>query len=437
MEPALYKAAYGGRASAKSWFFADLHLYTALTKPGGGYRALCLRQVQKSIRESLKFLLEQRICFWGLGDEFKVLETRIEGPGGGEFVFHGLEGVTAESVKSFEGFDVADVEEGQMIKERPWELLVPTIIRKPGAQIWARWNPRYKTDTIDKYFRSNPPPNSIIVECNYKDNPYIMDNQLMLEQIEADFENDPEKAEHIWNGGYEFVSEASYYARQLVKMEKQGHRTSDARWNPAYPVTTTWDIGVDDYTAVWFWQFFKDRVHLIDFYETQNIGIQQIAADLLRGHQNAHPFTKPYQYEEHVFPHDVRVREWGAGAKKRIQIARGEGFNPSRAGSRLGPEERVEATRALLPICYFADTQAVQVGWDHLLYYRRKFQESTGQYSGPDKSTGDDHAADAFGEGALNCPVNPKEVLKKRRPKVEHLNDYREMGETAGDSSWL
>ncbi len=435
LEDAVFKVAYGGRASAKSWFFADLHLHTAMTKPG--YRALCLRQVQKSIRESLKFLLEERIQYWGLADDFRVLESRIEAPGGGEFVFHGLEGVTAESVKSFEGFDVADIEEGQMIKQRPWELLVPTIIRKEGAQIWARWNPRHDTDTIDAYFRgANPPKSSIIVECSYKDNPYVQDNKLMMQQIDEDYARDPEKAEHIWGGGYELITEAAYYGKEMVRVVKEGRFTSDADWQRQFPVTASWDIGMDDYTAVWFWQFFKNRVHLIDYYEVNNLSLQDIAVDLLKEHKFAHADTKRYEYEENIFPHDIRVRDFSAGGLKRIQIARQLGFPNVRAGSRLGPEERVAATRALLPICYFAKNKRVEFGMKRLRNYQRKYIEAMGTYGGP-KKDGNDHGADSFGEGALNCPVTPKEVLGKVTiPKKDTMDDYRE--HTQGEiETWL
>jgi len=159
--PAPFKAAFGGRATAKSYFFADLHLHYALERHDA-YRALCLRQVQKSIRDSLKFLLEQRIQFWGVGDKFKVFEQKIETPGGGEFVFHGLEGQTAESIKSFEGFLVADIEEGQLIKQRPLDLLIPTIIRTEGAEIWMRWNPRHDTDPVDYFWRGKELPPGVL-----------------------------------------------------------------------------------------------------------------------------------------------------------------------------------------------------------------------------------------------------------------------------------
>lgn len=411
LEPHTFKAAYGGRGSAKSYFFADLHLHYALEHIDA-YRALCLRQIQKSIRESLKFLLEQRMQFWGIGDKFGVFESKIETPGGGEFVFHGLEGQTAESIKSFEGFHVADIEEGQMVKQRPLDLLVPTIIRKAGAEIWARWNPRHDTDPVDLMFRQSPPPDCISIRCGYKDNPYL--NEETLRQIESDYEKDPEKSAHIWGGEYEIIGEGAYFAKQIAQAEREG-RVGAFPYDDKLNVKSAWDIGVDDYTAVWYlqehWRDGLPRVRVIDYYETSGDGAQLIASQAVHG--------KPYKYAGHHFPHDVMVREWGAGARSRYDTLNGLGVMPILVGVAQGPEERINAVRELLPICEFDNNQNVQLGLKRLRRYQRKLNETLGVYQGPlhDENS---HGADAFGEYAINSPL----VRAAKAQKPKGFNDY-------------
>lgn len=392
--PATFKGAYGGRGGAKSYFFADLHLHYALERHDG-YRALCLRQVQKSIRESLKFLLEQRMQFWGVGEKFRVLESRIETPGGGELVFHGLEGHTAESIKSFEGFDVADIEEGQMIRARPFDLLAPTIIRKEGAEIWARWNPRHETDPVDKFFRGpGRPTSAVAVEANWNDNPYL--NDATLKQIAADYETDPEKAAHIWGGGYEVITEGAYYARDLAQAARSG-RIGDFPHDPERKVSTAWDIGVDDYTAIWFFQSDGKCVRAIDYYETSGDGAALIVEQAIK--------SKPYEYEAHYFPHDVKVREWGRGAKSRLEtlIELGIPARQIHVGVAQSPEERINAARRLLPVAQF-NRETTATGVRRLRGYRRKFNSALNSFQGPlhDENS---HGADAFGEYAVNCPL--------------------------------
>jgi Phage terminase large subunit len=85
-------------------------------------------------------------------------------------MFNGLRDHTAESIKSLEGCRRARIEEAQTLTERSLKLLTPTI-REPDAEIWASWNPRHRTDAIDKFLRGNPPDNAIVVRANYSDNP--------------------------------------------------------------------------------------------------------------------------------------------------------------------------------------------------------------------------------------------------------------------------
>lgn len=415
LESKTFKGAHGGRAGMKSYFFGDMHIARAVSAPkapistaksgnaagASGYRALCLREIQKSIKESSKFLLEQRIQHYGLGKSFEVQDKRIITPGGGEFVFHGLQNHTAESVKSFEGFDVADIEEAQTITKRSLDLLIPTIIRRAGAEIWARWNPRYDTDAIDAFFRAGaPPPNSVCVEVTWQDNPWL--SEEVRAQIAADYEEDPERASHIWGGGYEVYTEGAYYARALADLEKAG-RIGHFPHDPALPVYTAWDIGVDDYTAIWFFQENGRQVRAIDYYETSGDGAEIIIEEAIK--------PKPWRWAAHYMPHDVKVREWGAGAKSRYQTLLGLGLNNIRVGVAQGPAERINASRAILPVMHFNE-ETTRQGIKRLRNYRRRLNQATGAYSGPlhDENS---HGADAFGEYAVNCQIRPADQAKK------------------------
>ena len=80
LQPSRYKGAHGGRGSGKSQFFADLMIARAIAQPG--FRALCGREIQKSLKESAKRLLEQKIADRGAGHLFDVQESQIKTPGG-------------------------------------------------------------------------------------------------------------------------------------------------------------------------------------------------------------------------------------------------------------------------------------------------------------------------------------------------------------------
>ena len=116
LQPSRYKGAHGGRGSGKSHFFAELGVERCLMAQG--LRMVCIREHQKSLKESAKRLIEDKIAALGLGHLFRILEAEIRTPGGGVIIFQGMQDHTAESIKSLEGFDIAWVEEAQTLSAR-------------------------------------------------------------------------------------------------------------------------------------------------------------------------------------------------------------------------------------------------------------------------------------------------------------------------------
>jgi len=109
-------------------------------------RTVCVREVQKSLAQSVKRLLEDKIEKLGVQSAFIVQETVIKSAhGSGMIIFQGMQNHTSDSIKSLEGYDCAWVEEAQSLSQRSLDLLRPTI-RKEGSELWFTWNPRLKTD---------------------------------------------------------------------------------------------------------------------------------------------------------------------------------------------------------------------------------------------------------------------------------------------------
>ncbi len=179
-----------------------------------GFRGLCVREVQKSLKESSKRLIEDKIIGLGQGANFDIQAAEIKTPGGGVISFAGLQDHTAESVKSYEGYDIAWAEEAQTLSERSLELLRPTI-RAPGSEIWASWNPRSPSDPIDKFFRGlTPPANAIIRKLNYTDNPWFP--QELEEERLHDFTANRDRYAHIWLGEYEPSVSGAIWDRTIL-----------------------------------------------------------------------------------------------------------------------------------------------------------------------------------------------------------------------------
>lgn len=212
LQPSRYKGAYGGRGSGKSHFFAETAVERCLLRKGS--RGVCIREVQKTLKESAKRLIEDKITAMGVGRAFNVLNTEIQTPGNGIILFQGMQDHTAESIKSLEGFDWAWVEEGQTLSERSLEMLRPTI-RAPGSELWFSWNPRSANDPVDAFFRGpSSPPDSVLVKANYSDNPFFPS------ELEGERSHDEKHKRtrygHIWLGEYEPTAIGAIWDRLMI-----------------------------------------------------------------------------------------------------------------------------------------------------------------------------------------------------------------------------
>lgn len=204
--PSRYKGIYGGRGSGKSHFFAEALVELCIQKKTD---AVCLREVQRSLKFSVKKLLENKIQAMNAGAYFEVQNEQIKSKHGGVIIFQGMQDHTSDSIKSLEGFQIAWFEEAQSASQRSLDLLRPTI-RAPGSELWFSWNPRYATDPVDVLLRgANPPPDGIVIEANHTDNPWMPEE--LVKELEYDKRRDPDKYANIWLGKYQSNSSARVF----------------------------------------------------------------------------------------------------------------------------------------------------------------------------------------------------------------------------------
>lgn len=212
LDEARYLGAWGGRGSGKSHFFAELLIERCLM---GKTDAVCVREVQRSLQQSVKKLLELKIEALKVGQFFEVQRDQIIGPQGGRIIFQGMQNHTSDSIKSLEGYDIAWVEEAQSLSQRSLDLLRPTI-RKPGSQLWFSWNPSQDTDPVDVLLRGpSPPPGTVVVKANYRDNPWLP--EVLRSELEYDQQRDPDKFAHVWLGEYQRNSEARVFRNWRIE----------------------------------------------------------------------------------------------------------------------------------------------------------------------------------------------------------------------------
>ena len=353
-----YYAAHGGRGSAKSWFFAGRLVERALLQPG--LRAVCCREIQKSLAESAKRTIEDMIARFGVGSHFGIYHDKIITPGGGAISFWGLADKQAESIKSLEGADICWIEEAQNLSGRSLQLLRPTI-RKDGSQIWASWNPRKKTDAVDVFLRQQKPANAIVVELNWRDNPFWPD--VLEEERQLDFNRDPHEYMHVWEGAYATAIKGSYFGKLIQIPRQEGRITDTLAVDPLPEIKAYWDLGVGDATAIWIAQYVGAAIHVIDFIEASGQPLSFYVNELRsRGYENA----------QCVLPHDGVSRNNVTGhrfedhlrdANFRTQIIENQGMGAAKM--------RIEAARRILPRCWF-HAKNCEAGLEALAWYHER-----------------------------------------------------------------
>lgn len=386
LHPTRYKGAWGGRGSGKSHFFADLMVEAALTKPG--FRGVCIREVQKDLNQSAKRLIEDKIQAHGVGAVFDCQKAVTVTPGGGVIVYQGMQDHTADSVKSLEGFDVAWVEEAQSLSSRSLTLLRPTI-RKPGSELWFSWNPRRKSDPVDKMLRGeDQPTGAVVVRANWSDNPWFP-AELEQERLD-DLRMKPDQYEHIWEGGYEAITEGAYYAACLTQAKAQG-RIGEISADPLMAYRAFWDIGGTgakaDATTIWVCQFIGERIKVLAYYEAQG---QDLATHInwLRssGYGAAHCYL-PHDGAAHDKVFDASYEGALRSAGFTVTVVPNQG--------RGAASQRIEAARRWFARMWF-NQATTQPGLDALGAYHEKKDDARGIGLGPNHDWSS-HGADSFG----------------------------------------
>jgi phage terminase large subunit len=408
--PARYKGIHGGRGSGKSHFMAEALLAECVRTPGT--RAVCIREVQKTLKESSKRLLEDKLIALDLGesDGFRVMNEVIETPGDGVITFQGMQDHNAESIKSLEGFRIAWVEEAQTLSPRSLSLLRPTI-RAENSELWFSWNPRRKTDAVDEMLRGDDlPTDAIVVQANYTENKRF---PAVLEQERQDcLRIRPEQYDHIWLGGYATVLVGAYFARVIADAtaEKRIGRVSA---DPLLPIRLFADIGGtgarSDAFTFWAAQFVGREIRILNYYEAVGQPIGEHAAWLRNNGYTTDraSIVLPHDGETQDRIYDVSYRSAFEAIGYDVDVIKNQG--PSAASM------RIEAVRRIFPACWF-NKETTDPGLSSLGWYHEKQDIHRNVGLGPDHDWSS-HAADGFGLLAVFAEHAMNESVRRGAPQ--------------------
>lgn len=185
----------------------------------------------------------------------------------------------------------------------------------------------------------------------------------------------------------------SYFGAGMRQAEKEG-RITNVPYEPQLRVRTFWDLGMDDSTSIWFVQLLNREIRLIDYEEASGEGLAFYAKLLSE---------KPYTYEGHYGPHDIKVRELGTGVS-RLETAAKLGLNIIPTPAPTTKQDGIDAIRTIIPRCWF-DKQKCKRGIAGLKGYKKEWNDKTMVYKNKPLHDWTSHPVDAFQTMALNNPA--------------------------------
>lgn len=406
LSPSRYKGAYGGRGGAKSHFFAEQIIVRCAASP---LRVVCIREVQKSIKDSVRQLLIDKIAKFGLGDLFDVVETEIRGKNGSLIIFRGMQSYNSDTIKSLEGYDIAWVEEAQTFSAISLELLRPTI-RKSGSELWFSWNPRHRTDPVDLFFRKNPHPDAVSVLINWRDNPWFPEE--LRREMEHDKSVDPDNAEHVWEGGYGIISGA-ILGRWVSAAEKEGRINDRVEYDPGGPgIEISSDLGWRDTATWWFWQRRVGGFVLLDYMGDSGLEAKEWIEILdARLKDNGWPLKKFW------LPHDARTRTFQSKHSAIEQFATHFGASKCEIVEMTSKSDRINAARTIIKQCEFHATNCEE-GLDGLRAWQFEYNPDLQVFTKEPKHDAASHPSDGFSYGCQVMQGLPEKKVKDEREEM-------------------
>jgi len=233
----------------------------------------------------------------------------------------------------------------------------------------------------------------------------VKDTELEAAQVQMT----PEQYEQEYECSFTAAIIGAYYGKLLAALDDEGKITR-VPYDPALPVHTAWDLGINDSTAIWFAQVYRGgAVNVIDYYENSGVGLDHYA-EVLR--------QKDYHWGDHLAPHDIEVRELGSG-KSRLETAFSLGIR-FKVIPKMKIADGINAARMLIPKCYF-DRDKCAEGLEMLRQYRQEWDDRKRMFRDQPRHDFTSHSADAFRYLAIGLENRTKMT---KAPQTVAVNEY-------------
>lgn len=342
----------GGRGSGKSHSVARLiaNICAHLS-----VRALCTRETQKSIEESVYQLLTDVIVELGYESIFNMKKTTIDGANGSGILFAGLRQQDVAKLKSTERIKVAWCEEAHVLSEKSLDVLTPTI-RDDNSVIIYTYNPELEDDPVHARYALDPQPDVCVVTMNWRDNPWfpaVLEKER-LRSYELDKSEGKVKYHWIWEGQTLPAVEGAIFATEVARLTEQG-RIRPLDYDSSGKVHVIMDLGYGVMTAI-LAQKFASTIQIIGYKELYHSTYDVLTNGNESGTEKGLLKEFPhYRWGKVYMPHDASHRDPKYG-KSHYEVMQELGWETAEI-PQIGIENYIEAGRDMFGNIYISDNE--------------------------------------------------------------------------------
>jgi hypothetical protein len=220
----------------------------------------------------------------------------------------------------------------------------------------------------------------------------------------------PDQYEQEFLCSFEAAILGAYYGQEMRHLT-DSQRITTVDYDPMFPCHTSWDLGFNDSTAIWWFQVVYGEIRVLDYHQSNGKAIPYYTGLL---EQKSEEFG--YKYGTHYLPHDARAKTLASGGKSIIeQISTKIDIKHLKIVPNLSLQDGIQATRLALMRCWFDNR--TEEGIECLRQYQREYDEDKKVFRDKPRHDWTSHGADAFRYLAIVWKEEETPILRDTRIK--------------------
>lgn len=318
--------------------------------------------------------------------KFNESELRVDFANGSRITLYGAD--NPDSLRGIALWGVVFDEYSQQPSNIFTEVIRPALADHEGYGIWIG-TPKGKNDFYRIYQQSLSLDNWRGILLTVDDTDLIPEKEL----IDSKVGMSEDEYQQEWHCSFEAHIKGAVYKNELSRMRENNHILPISH-EKNHKVVTAWDLGMDDSTAIGFYQIIGNEVRMIDYFEDRGYGLDYYYKKLQE---------KGYIYDCHYLPHDIKVRELGTG-RSRLEVLQSLGMKNIEVVKNIGLIDGINAAKVLLGKIYI--NERLEFFLDALSQYKYEYDDKLDKYK--DKPTHDwtSHACDQLRYFAVGYRMN-------------------------------